>query len=157
FGCGTGRGCRTIEAMSHRGVVIASAERLRAMGRLARVTLIAALVLAAASAQAQTVNVPLDHVDPQVLLEALALECYEAGLAADAPNDSSMDCTGVLEERAGENGDAGAAVVIRQKLRFTVLDRSDVPQITADAWTETEELGTAIETPVTTESYVSRL
>ena len=109
-------------------------------------------------AAAQTAgNVPLEGVDPAAVLEALALECYEAGLVADAPRNSSMDCSGIVEQRAADNGDPDASVVIRQKLRFTVLDRADEPQITADAWTETEELGTVIETPITAAAYVSRV
>ncbi|HEX5047414.1 MAG TPA: hypothetical protein VFX89_09860 [Gammaproteobacteria bacterium] len=132
-----------------------------ARGRARRITLTAALtaalgVLAALRAEAQT-GVPLDGVESAALLEALAAECYEAGLAADTPNGSSMDCSGIIEERAGENGAPDAGVTIRQKLRFTVLDRADEPQIAADAWTETEELGTVIETPITTETYLGRV
>src|SRR5262245_33188594 len=146
--------------MCRRGIANASAVRPRAARRpMRRVVLTAALAaLAALRAEAQTaVSVPLDGVDPKALLETLALECYEAGLAADVPRDSSMDCSGILEERAAENGDPEASVVIRQKVRFTVLDRAGEPQIAADAWTETEELGTVIETPVTSEAYLSRV
>src|SRR5262245_19888991 len=78
-----------------RGIAYVSAVWPRAARLLTRrVVLAAALgVLAALHAEAQTaVSVPLDGVDPKALLEALALECYEAGLAADLPGDSSMDC-----------------------------------------------------------------
>ena len=109
-------------------------------------------------AHAQTAaSVPLDGVPAAAVLEALALECYEAGLAADAPHDSTMDCSGILEQRAADNGDPDASVVIRHKLRFSVLDRAAAPEIAADAWTETEELGTVIETPITGEAYLGRV
>jgi hypothetical protein len=114
-------------------------------------------VLATLPTAAHITTVPLEGVNAQRLFEALALECYEAGLAADVPRDSTMDCSGILEERPGDNGDPSTSVVIRHKLRFSVLDRADEPQIAADAWTETEELGTVIETPITTEAYVNRV
>jgi len=118
-------------------------------------TFVATLVATTVASAQVDVSVPLEGVAGGGLFDALATECYEAGLAADAPHDSIMDCTATLEERsAGADApEAEASVVVRHKIRFTLLDA----RVAADAWTETEELGTVIETPITDDDYLRRV
>lgn len=92
------------------------------------------------------------------MFNALAQECYEAGLWSEMPSDSIMDCTAVIEERSAGTVEPGATepvdlVVVRHKLRFLLLERA----VSADAWTEIEELGTTIEQPITDDEYLRRL
>jgi hypothetical protein len=119
-----------------------------------------ALVLALPAARAQTpIGAALGGVDGTAALNALARECYEAGLASELPSDSIMDCTAVIDERVLGAADDGAAEVIvtRHKLRFTLIEGAGSGRIAADAWTEIEELGTAIEQPITDEEYLERV
>jgi hypothetical protein len=120
---------------------------------LRRVTFVAALVATAVASAQVDVSVPLEGIARGDLFDALATECYEAGLAADAPHDSILDCTATLEERSAGAEAAEASVVVRHKIRFTLLDA----RVAADAWTETEELGTVIETPITDDDYLRRV
>jgi hypothetical protein len=96
------------------------------------------------------------------VFNALAQECYEAGLWSEMASDSIMDCTAVLEERTAGAIEPDAAqprdvVVVRHKLRFTLIERDEGGSLSADAWTEIEELGTAIEQPITSEEYLERV
>ena len=106
---------------------------------------------AAARAQIEP-SVALDGVEGTAVLDALAKECYEAGLAPDMPSPSIMDCSGVIEERflEGAPNDEGR-LIVTHRLRFTSIERADTGRIGAEAWTETEELGSVIEQPVTSE------
>jgi hypothetical protein len=127
------------------------------------VRLVVPLTLAvtiASAAEAQTpLGVALDGVDGAAVLNALALECYEAGLWSEMPAESIMDCADPIEERVGaDEGDATAAgTVVRHKLRFTLVERAGGGRVGAEAWTEIEELGTVIEEPVTSEEYLGRV
>jgi hypothetical protein len=134
-----------------------------ARGRLISM-LVAALLGVVASAGAQTEpGVALDGVAGAAALRALERECYEAGLTVDASNDPIIDCSAVIEERvvggASAELDEGAErIVVRHKLRFTLLERAGAEgRIRAEAWTETEELGTVIEQPVTSQEYLRRV
>lgn len=117
-------------------------------------------------ASAQTgVNVALEDVERGAVLDALAKECYEAGMLAEMPSDSIVDCSAILDERstAGAQRDADDpnavddVVVVRHRLRFTLLDRAREITVTADAWTDTEELGIAVSEPIVTEEYLGRV
>ena len=115
-------------------------------------------VAAASAAEAQT-SVALDGVDSAAVFNALAQECYEAGMWSDMPGDSIMDCADPLQERAAaDESDADVtAAVVRHKLRFTLVERAGAGRIGAEAWTEIEELDTVIEEPVTSEEYLARV
>jgi len=117
-------------------------------------------VAAASAAEAQT-GVPLAGVDGAAVLDALAQECYEAGMWSSMPSESIMDCADPVNEPAqsgdGESDIAVAAAVVRHKLRFTLVERTGAGRIGVEAWTEIEELGTVIEEPVTTEDYLLRV
>jgi hypothetical protein len=115
-------------------------------------------VAAASAAEAQT-GIPLDGVESAAVFNALAQECYEAGLWSDMPSDSIMDCADPPAERAGGDGSDAevAAAVVRHKLRFTLVERAGAGRIGAEAWTEIEELDTVIEEPVTSEEYLQRV
>lgn len=121
----------------------------------------AALLGEALPAAAQdSIGVPLAGAAGAAVINALAQECYEAGLAAETPSDAIMDCSAVLEERVLNERDGVAVdtIVVRHKLRFTLIERAAGDgRIAADAWTETEELGTAIEEPVTSADYLRRV
>jgi hypothetical protein len=122
---------------------------------------IVALALAVTAelvAEAQT-GVALDGIEGAAVFNALAQECYEAGMWSDMPGDSIMDCSDPLPENAGaEEGDAGVtAAVVRRKVRFTLVERAGAGRIGVEAWTEIEELGTVIEEPVTSEEYLRRV
>jgi hypothetical protein len=116
-------------------------------------------VAAAGVLDAQVVvGVALDGVDGAAVLNALAQECYEAGLWSDAPSDSIMDCSSPVREPATEGENAGVvAAVVRHRLRFTLIERAGAGRIGAEAWTETAELGAVIEQPVTSEVYLERV
>lgn len=117
-------------------------------------------VAAACAAEAQApLGVALDGVAGAAVLNALAQECYEAGMWSEMPSDSIMDCSDATAERAAGDGlDADAArPVVRQKLRFTLVDRVGTGRVGVEAWTEIEELGTVIEQPVTAEEYLLRV
>jgi hypothetical protein len=119
---------------------------------------LALAVGAACGAEAQT-GVAFDGVDGAAVLNALAQECYEAGMWSDMPGESIMDCADPIEERDADaelNADAAAAIV-RHKLRFTLVERARAGRVGVEAWTEIEELGTVIEEPVTSEEYLSRV
>jgi hypothetical protein len=117
------------------------------------VSLTAAVV--AAVAHAQQIGVPLDGADGSAVLNALARECYEAGMWSEMPSDSIMDCADPLEEPAALEDSVAAAAVVRDKLRFTWIEGAG--RVAVEAWTETEELGTLIEEPVTDEEYLERV
>lgn len=103
-------------------------------------------------------GVSLGDVDGAAAFEALARECYEAGMVSDRPSASVMDCMDPLEEPVGPDADGDAArVVMRTKLRFTLIERAGQGRIAGDAWTETDELGTVIEEPVTSQEYLQRV
>jgi hypothetical protein len=133
----------------------------------ARTTIVGAVLAAALgfgeAARAQpTMSVPLGGASGSAVLNALAQECYEAGLWSEMPSDSIMDCTAVLEERTAgaavpEDAEPADVVVVRHKLRFTLLERRvGEGSVSADAWIETEELGTTIEQPITSDDYLRR-
>ncbi len=112
----------------------------------------------AAAAQAQlTLGAALDGVDGAAVFNALAQECYEAGMWSEMPSDSIMDCADPIADRAVEEGEANPAAVIRRKVRFTLIERAGGGRIGIEAWTETEELGTVIEEPITSEQYLQRV
>lgn len=131
--------------------------RVNAAARVAPLVVAAALTLLPAARAQDELGVALGGVDAAAAFAALAQECYEAGLAAEMPSDSIMDCSGVVEERflAGAPDDGGR-VVVTHRLRFTLLERAVARRIRAEAWTEVEELGTVIEQPVTSEGYLRR-
>ncbi len=125
--------------------------------------LVVTLVIAVATAfaaKAQT-GVPLGGVDGAAVFNALAQECYEAGLWSSMPNDAIMDCAEPAAEppgsAEGESEPGVAAAVVRHKLRFTLVERAGAGRIGAEAWTEIEELGTVIEEPVTSAEYLRRV
>ena len=125
---------------------------------------VAALLAAAVGVRAQPEpGVALDGVAGAAALRALERECYEAGLSVDSSNDPIIDCSTVIEERivgaaSAESDEEAERIVVRHKLRFTLLERAGVQgRIRAEAWTETEELGTVIEQPVTSEDYLRRV
>jgi hypothetical protein len=112
----------------------------------------------AAVAHAQTpLGVALDGVDGAAAFNALAQECYEAGMWSDMSSDSIMDCADPARESAAEEGAEALGAVVRNKVRFTLIERAGEGRIAAEAWTEAEELGTVIEEPVTTEEYLARI
>ncbi len=119
---------------------------------------LALVVAAAAAADAQTtLGVSLDGVDGAAAFNALAQECYEAGMWSDMPSDSVMDCADPLEEPAVSESGATIGAVVRNKIRFTLIEGAGAGRIAAEAWTETEELDTIIEEPVTAEEYLRRI
>jgi hypothetical protein len=117
-----------------------------------------ALALPTVSAQ-PAISVGLDGVGGKAPLNALARECYEAGLASELPSDSILDCTAVVDERVlgSANGESAEVIVTRHRLRFTLIGGTGGGRIAADAWTEIEELGIAIEQPITDEEYLERV
>jgi hypothetical protein len=126
--------------------------------RLASLLAMAAAIAPVAGAQT-TLGVALDGLDGAAIFNALAQECYEAGLWSSMPSDSIMDCAEPVEEPApAQAADAVLApAVVRHKLRFTLIERAGAGRIGAEAWTETEELGTVIEEPVTSQVYLQRV
>jgi hypothetical protein len=126
------------------------------------VGLIAAIAVALDAAAQTDLIVTLGEVEGVAVLKALERECYEAGLTVESSNNAIMDCAAVIEERvigdAEEDSPNGAErIVVRHKLRFTLLERAGEGRIGAEAWTEAEELGTVIEQPVTSEDYKNRV
>ena len=119
--------------------------------------LVAALGSAPRSAEAQTaLGVSLSDVEAASAFNALAQECYEAGMWSEMPSDSIMDCT-EGEPAAAPRDPAAAGVLMRHKLRFTLIERAGKSRLAVDAWTEIEELGTVIEEPATAEDYLERV
>jgi hypothetical protein len=114
-------------------------------------------------AAAQTeLGAALGGVEGAAALKALERECYEAGLVVESSTDTIMDCSALIEERViGEleedSPDGVERIVVRHKLRFSLLGRAGDERIGAEAWTETEELGTVIEQPLTSEEYLQRV
>ncbi len=114
-------------------------------------------VATASAAEAQSpLGVSLDGVEGSAVFNALAEECYEAGMWSEMPSESIMDCADPIEQSEAAE-DAPVAAVVRHKIRFTMIERAGSGRIGAEAWTETEELGTVIEEPVTAEDYLSRV
>jgi hypothetical protein len=111
----------------------------------------------AATGHAQTEpTVALGGVDGRAALDALARECYEAGLVPEMSSAEILDCSTVIEERVL----AGAAedrIVVTHKIRFTLFGRAAEARIGAEAWTETEERDNVIEQPVASADYLRRV
>lgn len=129
--------------------------------RLVRLGLALALSSAAVAAAQTEPAAALAGVDGAAVVGALARECYEARLVPEMPSDSILDCSAVIEERVlGAAADAEEGVnriVVTHRIRFTLLDRGAEGRIAAEAWTETEELGSVIDQPVTSEDYLRRV
>ena len=127
--------------------------------------LVAGLVAPAVVSGQAGVSVAVADVSADAVFRALGKECYDAGMLAEQPSDSVLDCSVVLEERstgdAGSDADdpseAAGNVIVRHRLRFTVLERAAGLSVAADAWTETEELGIAVDQPLTSEEYLERI
>lgn len=126
---------------------------MKAVGSLG----LAVAIIVASAANAQQLGVPLDGADGSAVLNALAQECYEAGMWSEMPSDSIMDCADPVEEPAAPDdvGADAALAVVRNKLRFTLIEAAG--RVAVEAWTETAELGTIIEEPVTAEDYLARV
>jgi hypothetical protein len=135
---------------------------------LDRVCPIVAALGAASAALAQVApRVSLQGVTSEAAFDALAQECYEAGMLSEMPSGSIMDCGVILEERSSgvqsrtTDTDEGAAIddtiVVRHKIRFTLIERAEGLSITADPWTQIEELGIVLEEPIESEEYVGRV
>lgn len=133
-------------------------------------TFVAALAGAPAAVAQTSVRVALPGVGVEAVFEALATECYEAGLVSELPSESILDCSVVLEERkstrpprADEEEASGSVepvediTVVRQRLRFTALERQDGLSVTADAWTEFAEPDAVTDEPITSAGYAARL
>jgi hypothetical protein len=118
-----------------------------------------ALAAAAASAAgAQTSpGVSFENLESAAVFNALAQECYEAGLWSEMPSDAIMDCADPVEGGAADADAPVAGTAVRRKVRFTLIERGGGGRIAAEAWTETEELGTVIEEPVTSVEYLGRV
>jgi hypothetical protein len=113
---------------------------------------------AATAADAQTtLGVSLGGVDGAAAFNALAQECYEAGMWSDMPSDSIMDCADPVEGSVAGDDTETIGAVVRNKVRFTLIERAGEGRMAAEAWTETAELGTVIEEPVTAEEYLQRI
>jgi hypothetical protein len=139
-----------------------NALRVVELGFGARIFLAASVVLTA-SAQAQTeLGVALDGVDGAAAMNALGRECYEAGLTVESAADSRVDCSAIIEERtigsADDSLENANRIVVRHKLRFMLLTPAgEAARIRAEAWTETEEFGSVIEQPLTSQDYRDRV
>lgn len=126
----------------------------------ATASVLALLAVALTLAAQGSVSVALGGARGAAALNALAQECYEAGLISEMRSDAIMDCSAVLEERVlgAPDGEAVDTIVVRHKLRFTLLERAaGEGTIAANAWTETEELGTTIEEPIVSADYLRRV
>jgi hypothetical protein len=121
-----------------------------------RVALVAAFASAPAGAQTAP-SVALEGVDGAAALDALAQECYEGGLTPDLTSAEVLDCSRVIEERllAGAP-DGEERFVVSHTIRFTLLGRAAEARVRAEAWTETEELGSVIEQAITSPDYLGR-
>jgi len=119
------------------------------------IVLVAAAFAMPLAARAQSApSVSLDGIDGADVLDRLAEECYEAGLTPEMPNASIVDCSGIIGERTTNGADR---VVTTQRLRFTRLDRAGGGRVDAEAWTETEDLGSVIEQPIVSDEYLQRV
>jgi hypothetical protein len=119
-----------------------------------------ALLCASPLPAQESVSVPLDGAPGAAVLDALARECYEAGLSFEPQSDSIVDCSTVLGERvlAERSGEALDTIVVRHRLRFTLVERDGGQgHVAASAWTETEELGTTIEEAIVSPEYLGRV
>jgi hypothetical protein len=108
----------------------------------------------------ESINVPLRGAPPAAVLDALARECFEAGLTFEPRSESIIDCGTVIDERvvARREGEPVETIVVRHRLRFTLVERgAGDGAIVANAWTETEELGTSIEEPIVSADYLGRV
>ena len=123
------------------------------------VALVLAVVTASAAEAQPALGVSLDGIEGPAVFNALAEECFEAGMWSEMPSDSIMDCADPVEERpAGDDAEiAAVGAVVRHKIRFTLIERAAGGRIGAEAWTETEELDTVIEEPVTAADYLQRV
>lgn len=135
-------------------------QRQRAGLRAASAAAVALFIASPPLEAQESLAVPLDGARGAAVLDALARECYEAGLTFEPQSDSIVDCSAVLAERvlAARDGEAIDTIVVRHRLRFTLIERGDRDgYVAARAWTETEELGTAIEEPIVSSEYLSRV
>lgn len=119
-------------------------------------SLLFVVVSVAAGAQVP-LGAALDGADGAAAFNRLAEECYAAGMWSEMPSDYIMDCADPIDDRAAAEEGETVAAVIRHKVRFTLIERAGGGRIGIDAWTETEELGTVIEEPVTSEQYLRRV
>jgi hypothetical protein len=127
---------------------------LRGLGVVVAVAVAMPTVARAQAAPA----VALDGIDGAAALDALARECYEAGLAPDMPSADMLDCSGIIDERVLVGAPAGAdRIVVTHKIRFTLLGRAGEARVGADVWTATEERDNVIEQAVTAEAYLRRV
>jgi hypothetical protein len=101
--------------------------------------------------------VALEGANGSAVLNALAQACYESGMWSEMPSASIIDCADPVDEPLGadEGGAEAGATTVRNKLRFTLIESAG--RVAFEAWTETEELGTIIEEPVTAEDYLERV
>jgi hypothetical protein len=115
----------------------------------------------AGAACAQSSSAELEGVTVDALVQALATECYEAGMATELLNGAILVCSTVLEERSSGTVTPGepdpGATVLTHKLRFTPIERGDRVWVGADAWIEVAELGTVVEQPISTDEYLARV
>jgi hypothetical protein len=119
---------------------------------------VALLFVAPAASLAQVpLGAALDGVDGAAVFNVLAQECYESGMWSEMPSDSIMDCADPVDDRAVEEGEVRLAASIRRKVRFTLIERAGGGRIGVEVWTETEELGTVIEEPITSDEYLRRV
>jgi hypothetical protein len=121
---------------------------------------VAALLCAAPLPAQESISVPLDGAPGAAVLDALARECYEAGLTFEPQSDSIVDCSTVLRQRvlAERDGEAVDTIVVRHRLRFTLVERGGGEgHLAVSAWTATEELGTTIEEPIASPEYLDRV
>jgi hypothetical protein len=124
---------------------------------LIRAALVAALASAQAAGAQTAMGVALEGVDGMAALDALAQECYEAGLTPDMQSAEVLDCSSVIEERSLAGAPEGEdRFAVTHKVRFTLLGRASEARVGAEAWTETEELGSVIEQPITSADYLGR-
>jgi hypothetical protein len=136
--------------------------------RLDRACFAVAALGAASAALAQvSPRVLLQGVASDAAFDALAQECYEAGMLSETPSGSIMDCGVILEERSSgvrsratdtdEDTAIDDTIIVRHKIRFTLFERAEGLSITADPWTQFEELGVVLEEPIVSEEYLGRV
>lgn len=131
---------------------------------IARAAALAAAATFIAAASAQTAGeAPLSGVTRDAAFGELTKECYDAGMAVDMPSDGVLDCSAIVEQRSTSGAQLDPAepdetlVTVRHKLRFTLTERAGGVDVAADAWMETEELGSVFEEPITFEEYLERV